>query len=281
MKFEELLNQAQQLPVSFQMIEGCMILVRDEEPFTLEEVQYNLNAVQGNREKAEIDLNRFFIVTDFIDGRADYHDLSAAQLLKIARALVKRFKSEWRKTALNRDCFIAIDGEGGAEDEPLEVCIISKSVPRSDGKTHASLQAKTIPKRRSLYVVSAIFAVLLGWMLLSPTLTNCWMLVSGNGFFIPDESSVFSFRITEMNPGSGEWWLHGEDKKFYFAYGQTEGAVYHAFPKEKLVECPNLDPLAFATWCEKFVLTKTSPLMDLPSPETRKKMDNAFLVEPE
>ncbi|NRB73909.1 MAG: hypothetical protein HRU46_06090 [Verrucomicrobiales bacterium] len=61
-----------------------------------------------------------------------------------------------------------------------------------------------------------------------------------------------------MNSGSGEWWLYGEDSNFFYAYGQTDGAHYHAFPKPNLVDCPNIDPLAFETWCESFTQTQAS-----------------------
>ncbi|MEM7600728.1 MAG: hypothetical protein AAF357_04865 [Verrucomicrobiota bacterium] len=258
--FQALLDQVQLLPVSFQLIDGCVLLVRDGEQITLEEAQSNLDACQGNIEKAEFLFNRFYIIHEFIDGRADYSELSAPQLLEVARALVELFKAKWRKTAPERDCLIKIDGAEGAGDEPLELCITSNSVYRNGEKPDSNHETRLVRKRPRFYVISAIFAVLfIGGVFLSPTPTNCWMLVTGNGFFIPDESSVFAFRITQMNPGSGEWWLHGEDKRFYFTYGQTEGAIYHAFPKEKLSECSNLDPLDFETWCERFVLTKTSP----------------------
>ncbi|MEM7012084.1 MAG: hypothetical protein AAF585_11430 [Verrucomicrobiota bacterium] len=125
MKIQALLDQIQQLPVSFQQIEGCVLLVRDGEPFSLDEAQSNLYDCQGNREEAEIVFNQFYIVREFLDSRVGYSELGGDQLLEIAHALAERFKTEWRKTAPNRGCVITIDGDAY---EPLELSIISRSV---------------------------------------------------------------------------------------------------------------------------------------------------------
>ena len=45
---------------------------------------------------------------------------------------------------------------------------------------------------------------------------NLWNLLTGRGYFIPKESNMFIFKVTKENDGSGEWWLYGEDKNYYY-----------------------------------------------------------------
>jgi hypothetical protein len=82
----------------------------------------------------------------------------------------------------------------------------------------------------------------------TPTASNVWSLATGRGFFIPDESSVFSFRVTKENEGSGEWWLYGEDGRNLFAIHPGD-PVYLSVPRERKSQCPNFDPLNQSTWC--------------------------------
>ena len=100
-------------------------------------------------------------------------------------------------------------------------------------------------------VASGAAVLLAGLMILgytTPTLDNLWSLVTGAGFFIPAESSVFTFRVTQENDGSGEWWLYGEDGKHFFAL-HSEEPVYLVFPRGDLALCPAFVPLDQRTWC--------------------------------
>jgi hypothetical protein len=51
----------------------------------------------------------------------------------------------------------------------------------------------------------------------SEGLGNVIMLLYANGYFIPKESSVCTFRATVDNIGNGEYWLYGEDDKYYYS----------------------------------------------------------------
>ena len=46
---------------------------------------------------------------------------------------------------------------------------------------------------------------------ITPTLSNLWLLATGDGYSIPTGSSLFSFQPTLMNQGSGDWWIYGRD----------------------------------------------------------------------
>jgi hypothetical protein len=101
----------------------------------------------------------------------------------------------------------------------------------------------------ALTVASAALAALL---LFTPVVYNLWSLVTGRGFIIPEESSIFTFEVTEMNSGSGEWWLYGEDAQFFYAQGDRDGLIYIAFPRSKASECPSFQRHDWTTWCVQF-----------------------------
>jgi hypothetical protein len=82
----------------------------------------------------------------------------------------------------------------------------------------------------------------------TPLGSNLWSLATGRGFFIPAESSVFSFRATKMNEGSGEWWLYGRDDERLFALHPSE-PIYVSAHLAFQVHCQAFDAENFETWC--------------------------------
>lgn len=93
-----------------------------------------------------------------------------------------------------------------------------------------------------LIVVAAIV------LFATPAFGNLWCLITGRGFFIPAESSLFTFKVTQENPGSGEWWLYGEDRRYFYALHEKE-SVYLIFPRAAIQRCPGFRPLNYDTWC--------------------------------
>ena len=82
---------------------------------------------------------------------------------------------------------------------------------------------------------------------------NAWRLLTENGYFIPQESSIFRFDATEMNEGSGGWWLYGEDDKYYYGIPQNGICDYYYdsdfyFKLQKGDEPENFDRLDCNTW---------------------------------
>jgi len=100
-------------------------------------------------------------------------------------------------------------------------------------------------------ITSLIFfpvLVLLYVFFISPAGANFWYLLTGNGYIIPDESSVFSFNVTKMNDGSGEWWLYGYDEEFYYHY---TGEIDNPYIKiSTVVSCVDFNPSDVETWCK-------------------------------
>lgn len=81
---------------------------------------------------------------------------------------------------------------------------------------------------------------------------NLWGVVTGRGYAIPEESSVFAFKVTQMNEGSGEWWLYGEDDvNYYSMMEESNGKPYTFISKANAEGCVGFDKLNYVTWkCE-------------------------------
>lgn len=73
---------------------------------------------------------------------------------------------------------------------------------------------------------------------------NITSLIASRGYFIPKESSIFTFSVILENTGNGEYWIYGEDKKYYY----YSGVLPYVFI-EKENKCPNFNKLDYRTWC--------------------------------
>ena len=70
------------------------------------------------------------------------------------------------------------------------------------------------------------------------------------GYFVPKESSLFTFSATEMNQGSGGWWLRGEDgNNLYAVVGSEPG--YVVFPKVATARCHGFVETDPKSWCSE------------------------------
>lgn len=104
-------------------------------------------------------------------------------------------------------------------------------------------------KKLILTLLIIFFVILFAHL---PVGTNIWHIFTGNGFIIPNESSIFTFRITIMNEGSGEWWLYGQDVEFYYHFiGKTE-VPYIKISKEESKKCKGFLANNYKTWCIKW-----------------------------
>jgi hypothetical protein len=74
---------------------------------------------------------------------------------------------------------------------------------------------------------------------------NAWCLLTCLGYIIPKESNMFIFKVTKDNDGSGEWWLYGEDKKYYYGFDINENNYYKKIKGE---ENNYFDKFDYKTW---------------------------------
>jgi hypothetical protein len=105
--------------------------------------------------------------------------------------------------------------------------------------------------RGATIVVIAFAGGALALALCTELFRNSWQLLTdggAGGFFVPAESSIFSFRETQSNPGSGGWWILGEDRASFYAV-EPEGPGYLVFPKVAVASCPGFNPMDSASWC--------------------------------
>ena len=100
-----------------------------------------------------------------------------------------------------------------------------------------------------LLLVPLCLVVLL--MAFSNALLNCWMLLIEPNYIIPKESNIFQFDVNQMNEGSGDWWIYGQDNKNYYYYIGHDSMPYITFSNGAAQICSGFDKLNVNTWCGK------------------------------
>lgn len=104
-------------------------------------------------------------------------------------------------------------------------------------------------KRRILFFLAVILVSFL--LINTNAFANLWSVTTGQGYVIPEESSIIRFRVIQMNEGSGEYWLYAEDENNYYTMMEKSGAKpYLASSKEKAASCLHFDKLDVKTWCK-------------------------------
>ncbi len=102
-------------------------------------------------------------------------------------------------------------------------------------------------KIRRRYIALLFIALFLAITLSSQLIPNAWGLLVGNGYVIPKESSIFRFKVTQMNEGSGDYWLYAEDENFFYSQMiGDENASYVKISREE-----SLNPYRYAKF-DKF-----------------------------
>lgn len=99
-------------------------------------------------------------------------------------------------------------------------------------------------KSLRIFVVIVVFGIL-GY-LLSPALNNLWYLLidTQDVYKIPAGSSLFTFRPTEMNSGSGDWWIYGKDNRYYYFF---EDDI--KLSEQQAATCSGFVKTDLSTWC--------------------------------
>lgn len=105
--------------------------------------------------------------------------------------------------------------------------------------------------QKKIRIAGLCLVFLLSLCLLNPnTFANLWSVATGRGYLIPEESSMIRFRATQMNGGSGEYWLYAEDENNYYTMMEKSGAKpYLSLSKEKAANCPHFNKFDVKTWC--------------------------------
>ena len=96
------------------------------------------------------------------------------------------------------------------------------------------------------FVILFVVIIVLGFS--TELIGNSWDLLTGRGFYIPSESSIFNFKVTKYNDGSGEWWLYGEDNRYYYALNIDDPFIPPYYIIVKNNDIVGFDNLNYKTW---------------------------------
>lgn len=110
-------------------------------------------------------------------------------------------------------------------------------------------------KIKKTHIVLSSLGLLLVIGVSTQLFSNLWGLLCGNGYYvIPNQSSIFTFNSTQMNKGSGDYWLYGEDQKYF--YSKMLGGKNEAYIKvcKKTVQSQeSFDKHNFKTWGNQYL----------------------------
>ena len=96
--------------------------------------------------------------------------------------------------------------------------------------------------------MAALLFISAGIIFFSPLGGNLWSMITEPAYFIPTESSAFTFRALEKNPGSGDWWVYGADGTNFYALDDSKCSGYRFISFDDASKLPDFDALDASTW---------------------------------
>lgn len=79
--------------------------------------------------------------------------------------------------------------------------------------------------------------------------SNIFSLITEREYFIPKQSSIFTFKETVRNDGSSDVWRYGEDSNYYYYNLSTFNNDVLFFSKKNILLCPEFNPENIHSWC--------------------------------
>ncbi|MCC9071574.1 hypothetical protein LNQ49_08280 [Flavobacterium sp. F-65] len=104
----------------------------------------------------------------------------------------------------------------------------------------------TLSKKNLFRIVLFTFIAAL---LFTPIFGNLYSLLIEKEYFIPKQSSIFTFSETVHNDGSSDVWRYGKDFNNYYYNLSNENNDVLVLPKSNIDNCPEFDPEDISTWC--------------------------------
>ena len=83
----------------------------------------------------------------------------------------------------------------------------------------------------------------------TPIASNAWFKLTEPAYVIPAESSPWRFTPTQMNEGSGDWWVYGQDDGNYYYFTGSGEPPYLVFPKAQAAACVGFESKDHRSWC--------------------------------
>lgn len=106
---------------------------------------------------------------------------------------------------------------------------------------------KSVVNKRSQFRI--ILLVLIATLLFTPFFGNLYCLLIEKEYFIPKQSSIFTFSETVRNGGSSDVWRYGKDFTNYYYNLSNENNDVLVLPKSNIDKCPEFNPEDVSTWC--------------------------------
>lgn len=106
---------------------------------------------------------------------------------------------------------------------------------------------KRFLSKRNIFFITLFASITL--LLFTPVLGNIFSLIIDEEYFIPKQSSIFTFNETVHNDGSSDVWRYGEDfSNYYFNLSNDNNDVL-TFSKNNIDNCTGFNPEKVTTWC--------------------------------
>ena len=105
--------------------------------------------------------------------------------------------------------------------------------------------------KKRFRIIGALLVFFAGLLIVgyAPVGVNLWFLAIDPAYVIPKESSIFVFKPTVMNPGSGDWWIYGEDKNNFYHFTGESPFPYVSCSRKLAAQCTGFQPTNHETWC--------------------------------
>ncbi len=102
-------------------------------------------------------------------------------------------------------------------------------------------------KIKILAIFIILFIMITKFQFAENIFNNGISLLLRNGFFIPKESNIYSFKETKSDYGSGGYWLYAEDDIYYYST-QSQNVPYIKILKESIKYDEEFDKYNIETW---------------------------------
>ncbi|KUI43468.1 hypothetical protein AU197_22210 [Mycobacterium sp. IS-1590] len=104
---------------------------------------------------------------------------------------------------------------------------------------------------RALVALAIGAGIVAGIMVITglPIVSNAWSAATEPAYVIPAESSMWRFTPTQMNEGSGDWWVYGQDDRNYYYFTGSGEPPYLVMPKVEATACAGFESTDHRTWC--------------------------------
>lgn len=97
------------------------------------------------------------------------------------------------------------------------------------------------------YLLVCIFLVIFSC---SNLFSNFFLLITDSNYFIPEQSSIWSFEEIKYSDRVDNSWQYAEDYSNYYYYSSINNEVLF-FSKRNILDCLAFNPINYKTWCLK------------------------------